>query len=239
MLCHHAADVSDYKSPDFDFSEALRKNTMNIKQVIPLLKQHHCDRLLLTGSVFEQGEGEGSDNLQAVSPYGLSKGLTSDVFRYFCAINGMRLGKFVIPNPFGPYEEFRFTSFLAQNWLQGKEAAVSHPDYVRDNIPVSLLAKSYARFTQSLESSAGFTKINPSFRPESQGKFTQHFANEMRKHLSLPCALKLNQQKEFPEPKVRINTNPIDPQSLHWNENAFWDTLAAFYIQMFRSDKVS
>ena len=62
---------------------------------------------------------------------------------------GIGLGKFVIPNPFGPYEEPRFTAYLIKNWLAGATPNCSSPAYVRDNIHVSLLAKVYARFART------------------------------------------------------------------------------------------
>ena len=43
-------------------------------------EQKRVQSIGLTGSVFEPDEGEGSDDLRAVSAYGLSKGLTSEIF---------------------------------------------------------------------------------------------------------------------------------------------------------------
>ena len=142
ILCHHGADVTNYKSPDFDTVAALRNNTHNLPAVLETLRAAGCRRVLLTGSVFEGGEGAGSQGLPDFSPYGLSKALTAQVFRYYCGRAGLSLGKFVIPNPFGPYEEPRFTGYLMKNWLAGATPNCSSPSYVRDNIHVSLLAKS-------------------------------------------------------------------------------------------------
>lgn len=222
LFCHHAADVTNYKSPDFDPVAALGNNCGPIRQVIK-----HSKKILLTGSVFEQGEGAGSEGLRAVSPYGLSKGLTSATFKYYCEVEKVVLGKFVIPNPFGPYEEFRFTSFLMQNWYEGQDVFVSMPAYVRDNIHVSLLAKAYRQFAENLAGS--YEQINPSGYPESQGAFTDRFAKEMRKRLDLPCEFNLAKQKEFTEPRVRINTDLLDHDALGWDEDAAWDALAAYY----------
>ena len=33
ILCHHAADVTDYKNPDFDYLKAVHNNTQRIKNV--------------------------------------------------------------------------------------------------------------------------------------------------------------------------------------------------------------
>lgn len=224
LFCHHAADVTNYKSPDFDPICALKNNVGPIREILEKLKKQGCNKILLTGSIFEQGEGAGSDKLRAVSPYGLSKGLTSEVFKYYAEIYQFRLGKFVIPNPFGPFEEFRFTSFLMKNWFERKEVHVSQPAYVRDNIPVSLLALAYADFAENLSD-----QLNPSGYPESQGAFTARFAKEMQERLNLPCAFTLACQKEFPEPKVRINTDLLDRERLGWDEKMAWDDLAAYY----------
>lgn len=233
LFCHHAADVKNYKSADFDFAAALASNTKEIKSLLEILQKQKCSRILLTGSVFEQREGLSSDGKNALSPYGLSKGLTSDVFRYFTQLYGFKLGKFVIPNPFGPLEEEeRFTSYLARRWLREEKAEVAFPYYVRDNIPVQLLAASYASFAEALTPESGYCKFNPSYSPAPQSYFIQQFANEMRKRFSRPCEYVLRNQIHFPEPKVRINCDLLAPQKfIKWDESKFWDSLANFYIE--------
>ena len=220
LFCHHAADVTDYKSPDFDYVAALKNNVGNLPAILKALKT----KVILTGSVFEQNEGAGCDNLRAVSPYGLSKGLTSDVFDYYCQVLQVPLAKFVIPNPFGPFEEFRFTSFLMQNWMEKKCVHVTMPAYVRDNIPVSILADAYVGFIES-----DIKKINPSGYVGTQGEFTKKFAEEMKKRLNLPCEYTLADQKEFTEPRQRYNTDPVDLKK----EQAAWDELAGYYEKAF------
>lgn len=229
IFCHHAADVTNYKSVDFNVVNAIEKNTQNIKKVFQKLKEKGCKKIVLTGSVFEQNEGMGSGNLPAFSPYGLSKGLTSDIFKYFASIFKIPLVKFVIPNPFGPFEEIRFTSSLIQTWKDAKVAQVNSPSYVRDNIHVSLLAKAYAHFILQENNNLPFTKFNPSGYPESQGAFTARFAEEMKKRLHLTCEYHLHEQIEFLEPKVRINYDHINPKEVGWDERKAWDTLADYY----------
>lgn len=233
IICHHAAEVTNYKSAEFDFAAALASNTLNIGRLFDCLKQQKCRKIILTGSVFEQREGLSSDGAHAVSPYGLSKGLTSDVFSYYAALYEFRLGKFVIPNPFGPYEEARFTTYLAKCWLEGRPATVSYPDYVRDNIPACLLAKSYAAFVESLPDLPGYCQLNPSYKPAPQACFVQEFAQEMQSRLGVACDYTLQKQIHFSEPKVRINSHPLDLQALAWNESLSWDMLANYYLQTF------
>jgi UDP-glucose 4-epimerase len=228
LLGHHGADVTNYKSPDFDAVAALNNNTHNLLNVLSALKDVGCPRLLLTGSVFEGDEGAGSEGLPDVSAYGLSKALTARMFRYYCARAGIGLGKFVIPNPFGPLETPRFTSYVMNNWLRGAASTCSSPAYVRDNIHVSLLAKVYARFAADFPEFT-FSQINPSGYAESQGAFTCRLAAEMRPRLGLLCQVELQKQIEFPEPRVRINTDPPDTDALGWNESTAWDEMAFYY----------
>lgn len=231
VLCHHAADVTDYKSPRFDVGRALENNTRNLSEVLTALEARACRKVVLTGSVFENDEGAGSADLPAFSPYGLSKGLTAQVFRYHASNAGMRLGKFVIPNPFGPFEDPRFSAYLIKTWQRGEVAVVKTPAYVRDNIHVSLLAKVYRQFVEGLPEAPGLERINPSGYVESQGDFAERLAREMRGRLQLPCLLELSEQTEFPEPRVRHNTDVPDARSLAWRESEAWDEIAAYYAR--------
>src|SRR6266699_972505 len=173
VLCHHGAEVGDYRSPDFDPYRAAALNLHRLPEVLRALKDRGCGRLVLTGSVFEQNEGAGSAPLKAFSPYGLSKGLTAAAAEFYAGREGFTFEKFVIPNPFGPYEEPRFTAYLMRTWLKRETATVQTPRYVRDNIPVTLLAKAYAAFVAAPPTPGAVRRLNPSCYPESQGAFAE------------------------------------------------------------------
>ncbi len=102
VLCHHGTETANYKSPDFDVPAALAANAFRLPSVIRSLQKAGCGSIVLTASVFGYDEGAGSADLHAFSPYGLSKGLTWQTFRYYAHAAGMRLRKFVIPNPVRP-----------------------------------------------------------------------------------------------------------------------------------------
>jgi UDP-glucose 4-epimerase len=229
LLCHHGTETADYKSPNFDVARAVASNTYRLPMVLESIAAGSC-KIILTGSFFENDEGAGSRDLRAFSPYGLSKAFTWQLFRYHAELRQMTLGKFVIPNPFGPYEEPRFTHYLMKNWFAGATAVVSTPSYIRDNIHVSLLARIYADFAARLP--GGISRTNPSGYVESQGAFTQRIAGEMRGRLGLPCDFDLRPQTEFSEPHVRINTDRFDAATLSWNETDAWDEFAAYYRQL-------
>ena len=232
LLCHHGAEVGSYRSPDFDVVGALASNINGAPAVLDRLQSKGCRGVVLTGSLFEAGEGAGSDGVPAVSPYGLSKWLTSESFRYFAAQSSMPMGKFVIPNPFGPYEERRFTAYLMERWFVNETATVRTPEYVRDNIHVSLLAKAYARFVERVAgSSERFLKLNPSGYTQSQGEFAHRVAREVRARTGLGCELQLAEQRDFPEPLVRVNTDRIETSEPGWNEQLAWDELTSYYSE--------
>lgn len=229
VLCHHAANVENYRSPDFDAIAALQDNTHQLRQVIERAQRSGLKGVVLTGSVFEPDEGAGTAPLRALSPYGLSKGLTWQVFRYWCTALGVPLHKFIIPNPFGPFEEARFCAYLMQRWVNGNVPQVSTPSYVRDNIHVSLLARAYAEFVGAADAAVDGRRLGPSGYVESQGTFANRFAAEIGPRLGLKTPLVFAVQTEFSEPCVRINTDQPDAVRLRWSETTAWDELATYY----------
>jgi UDP-glucose 4-epimerase len=234
LLCHHAAEIGNYKSPDFNTLAALENNTLNLRAVLKTLK---CP-VVLTGSVFENDEGtdpqmKPDEGLRAFSPYGLSKGMTFQYFRHYCHEAGVPLGKFVIPNPFGPFEEPRFTAHLMKHWSEGKVAEVKTPDYLRDNIHVDLLAAVYARFANRVAAmKSGCVKINPSGYVEKQGEFAQRVAREVKARTKWKCELKLAKQEDFSEPLNRVNTEPAVKLEPKWSETKAWVGFVDFYTKV-------
>ena len=223
LFCHHASQTTNYKSETFNYTEALAKNTHNLPQVLERLKEKGCNKVLLTGSVFEPGEG-GSTTC-AASAYGLSKGFTSQAFHLHTDRVGMRLQKFIIPNPFGIFEDLsRLTSFLIHSWQQGKIPTLQTPSYIRDNIPINLLAKAYVSFAQSSADS-----IRPSFYVGTQEAFAKRFAKEMEERLQINCQLIFQKQTQFSEPRIRINSDYLSPEEHQWDEKEFWNDLANYF----------
>ena len=236
LLCHHAAQVGDYRSQDFDIAGAVAANTRNLRATLRAMQAAGLRGVLHTGSVFEQDEGAGTLPLRAFSAYGLSKGLSAQVVAHHCAELGVAEAKFVIPNPFGPLEEPRFCAYLMRCWKDGRAAEVKTPAYVRDNIHVGLLAASYVDLAERLAAQTAPVHLGPSGYVEQQGAFTERFAREMRARSSLACEVVLPEQAEFAEPMVRINADPALPsalarplQALEWSEPAAWDAIAAYY----------
>ena len=60
------------------------------------------------------------------------------------------------------------------------------------------------------------------------------FAREMRPRLDLPCKVDLKHQSDFQEPRVRINTDAIDENSVGWDEARAWDEIAQYYKSLLK-----
>jgi len=232
QLCHHGADVTNYKSPDFNAQAALQNNTRNLATTLDALHGQGTKSVILTGTYFEADEGQGTRPLRTFSPYSHSKTLTFDAFVAECRRTNMALGKFVIPNPFGPFEEPRFTAFLMNQWKAGKPVEVKTPDYVRDNIHADLLALAYAKFSGETATGAEpFAKFNPSGYAETQGQFAERARREVKTRTGWACDLALAKQTDFSEPLDRTNTEPVANDFPNWNEAKAWDAFVEFYTK--------
>lgn len=230
-LCHHGAVVGDYRSPGFDVLGAVATNTRAVGTVLEKLVRRGCGGLVLTGTVFERGEGLGGAATPPASAYGLSKSLSADIIGFEAARHGLALSKFVIPNPFGAFEEARFTAYLIETWLAGRTPVVRTPEYVRDNIHAELLASAYAAFTcDEVPSGTVARRSAPSGYVQTQGEFARRVASEMRDRLAVECALELAEQHAFAEPRVRINSDVVDAAALGIDPAAAWDAMAEHYL---------
>ena len=141
----------------------------------------------------------------------------------------------MIPIPFGPYEEPRFTAYLMKTWMAGGIGRVETPRYIRDHIPVSLLARAYVDFVGADIAPGAIRRLNPSFYAESVGAFAERVSREAQRRLKLPCLLEISCQREFAQPPVRINFDLLEVDRLGWNETRAWDDFVDFYQAQFLS----
>jgi nucleoside-diphosphate-sugar epimerase len=230
LVCHHGAEVTGYRSPDFDAVAALRANTHNARATLQRFAARGGRAVILTGSIYEAGEGATSGDERAFSPYGLSKTLTYQALRFYCEEAGLTLAKFVIPNPFGPFEEPRFAGYVMTCWARNDVAHVRSPEYVRDQIAVSLLSRAYVRFAEDVSRTpAARVRYNPSGNRLSMADFTDLLARRVRELTGRPCPYVLHAQQEFAEPRVRVNVEDARDAAPDWDEAADWRDYAAFY----------
>jgi nucleoside-diphosphate-sugar epimerase len=227
-LAHHAADVTGYRDPGFDAAAAFGRNLEGAPEVLARLAGQGVRVALVTGTVFEAGEGDGAEPL-AVTPYGLSKTLTNIALQHHAAWAGLRFGRFVIPSPYGPFEQQRsFPAYLFRSWRAGETPMVRTPRYLRDHLPAPRLARAYAEhLTALLRDPAAPAVARTSGWIATQGDFARKVAAEAALRLGRDCPVALAEQTEFPEPLRRVNRDPA--AALGWDEGAFWDEYVGWY----------
>jgi nucleoside-diphosphate-sugar epimerase len=227
-LAHHAADVAGYRDPGFDAVAAFERNMAGAAATLQLLAERGARALMVTGTVFEQGEGGPSESPLAVTPYGLSKTLTNIAFQHYADAAGLTYGKVVIPSPYGPYEQQRFPWYLFRSWFADETPQVRTPFYLRDHLPAPRLARAYADHLAALLADPGVAAVHrPSGWIASQGDFARKVAREAGARLGRECPVSSGQQGEFPEPRTRVNTDPCTDEG--WDEARFWDDYVTWY----------
>ncbi|MFC1756240.1 NAD-dependent epimerase/dehydratase family protein [Patescibacteria group bacterium] len=234
FLCHHMAMISgfSYRDMNYDISEAVGENTRNINKVMEIFSKSGKG-VVITGTVFEGTESKGEGSETPAYPYALAKTLTSEIVSYYADYYHVNFGKFTIPNPFGPMEEPKFTTYLIKQWKEGNTPTVKTPEYIRDNIHVELLAKVYSEFINNIKDSKDSLKIAPSGYVGKQGEFAKTFASEMKIRLDLECNVDFAVQTEFEEPKELVNTDKVDSSKYDWDEEKAWNEIADFYKKVY------
>ena len=238
LLAHHAADIPNYRSADYDVVAGAARNVEGAREVFRALARRGAGAVVATGTAFESGEGGEGPGALAVSPYGLSKSLTNQTFRHFARWEGLGFGKFVIAGPFGVLEEGRFAWSMFQAWFAGRAGEIRAPRYVRDNLPVPLLGRAYADLVEAMLAGPGGDQVaRPQGFVGTQDDFGRRLAAEMAPRLGLACATEAWAQPELAEPEVRINSEPCLTED--WDERGFWDDYAAYYQRIARDGTLS
>lgn len=224
LLGLHGAEVGDYKSPTYDMAAAVAANTLNAEAVFAAADGA---RVVITGSIFEPGEGQGTEPLVSFSPYGTAKALTGERLQATARAAGCTVGKFVIANPFGPWEERKFQRLVMTRWSRGEAVHIDQALYVRDNVPVDLMALAYA----GMAGGAFGDYCGPSGYAGTVGAFFERMAREVRARTGWACPLTLADSQEFKEPEARVSLTPLDREALGWSEPRFWDAYADHYAR--------
>lgn len=226
LFAHHAADIPGYRHPDYDVAAGVARNMAGVPEALAAFAAAGGKAMLATGTYFETGEGGGE---AAASPYGLSKALTNQAQRELAQAAGLGFGKFVIPAPFGPWEEGRLVWSLFQAWTQGRAAEIRTPDYVRDHLPAPYLALAYAWAAARMRDAGGDQVFRPSGYVERIGDFAARVAGQVRARTDMACDILEHAQTEFPEPRRRANSEPLLDDE---EEQPFWDIYVDYYDQV-------
>ena len=237
LLCLHGASVGDHRSAEFDTIDALRTDTCNINRVLERFATRGGKTIVSTGTVFEADEGRGEAPQGAIGGYGLAKTLTWQVIRHTALERRLRLGKFVIPHPFGPMEKPGLTSMLAEAWLTGQVPTLNAPHLIRDHLHVDLLARSYAKFVREVHAGSGIAAIRrcgPSGYVEPVSSFVARFARSLGPLLGVPTRWSSAAVPgDCDQPRIRCNAEPSIGLHSEFDEVRAYEELAVWYLQRF------
>jgi nucleoside-diphosphate-sugar epimerase len=225
VLCHHGEKTANPRSLEFDVQRAVAAATFNAAATLETAWRGGVKRLVFTGSVFEEGEGRGTEPLVAFGPYGLFRTLATRALKVEADNARLEMVKFVAPHPFGPYEVQTLQRQAMTRWRDGQPVRISHPFYGRDHAPVDLLAKVYARAATG----ALGAHVAPSVYPDRSGDFFERMAAEVRARTGWVCGLVLAESQQPGEPLERYNLERVRPADYGWSESGFWDAYAAYY----------
>lgn len=225
VVLHHAS-VGDYKSERFDVTGAIKVSTRNSAKIARVLATQGTRNVFLTRSIFEAGMGTRSTP-RAVSPYAIAKSAVAEIWADSFKPFRITTKDFVITNPFGPLEEKRMVHYLVSSWRNQAVPVLQSPHYIRDNIPIDLLAKSYADFVMS--NPAGEMRLVPSFQPQSNLDFARQLAAKFQPYFAGDCVVGSASSRSNSEPLVLIGQDAVqfanDSEETH-----FWDSYIRFYL---------
>ena len=229
IYCHHGAYTKDYNSPNFPVEKAVSRNTYNVNTVCELLRRSGCQHLVSTSSIFA-GNGPICSEVTPFSGYGIAKWRTDEIVKKASKVQGIGWSRYIIPNPFGPFDNHKLPYEMALQWAKNKPLVLKTPHYIRDNVPVQLLAEHYAEWVEGLTEKTAKTTAMPSGYVSTMQDFSERVANEIRLRTNWPCRIVTDQHSSI-QPTVLHNTDNILGRS-SFNEKIMWDELSAWFLEI-------
>jgi NAD(P)-dependent dehydrogenase (short-subunit alcohol dehydrogenase family) len=221
LLCHHAARVTDYRSPDFDVVAALAENTRELPRVLSTMRDKGLRGIVLTGSVFEAEEGAGNAPLRAFSPMGCRRASRR---KSVVLVRGARTSRSAssYPESVRPVRGAALLLVPIKTWREGKAAEVRTPDYVRDNIHVRSAGEG-VRVVRRGDSRQRLASRAQSERLCGNAGCVRAAlrARDRSAPLTETPRSRSRNRPTFSEPLVRHNTSPR--MASGWSESRAWD----------------
>lgn len=220
VICLHGSATFDYRSPKFDLNEAVRQtNEINSR----IINNNRSSFVFQTGSYWEEEEGLGTMPLRSFNKYSDSKKIIYDLLVEKVGYN--RIHKYVIPNIYGPMEPSKFTQILIDAWAKYEVPIVNTPNYIRDFVPIDLLSKHYAKIINNYQNLKN-EKSYPSKYVMSVGNFAQKYATAVGTVMGETLQVREEKQKEFSEPRMRVNVDYCEDLVIDWEEENSWAIVA-------------
>jgi UDP-glucose 4-epimerase len=218
VICIHSTSTTlGHREKEFNYRQHVLSSTHNVERVFESLVDVGCKQVILTNSYFSSVP----QNQHSFSSYGLAKDLIRDVFQFHCRKSNIHLTEYVIPNPFGPYEEGNMTSAMMFAWSHNEKFMLGSPKPVRDFVHVQSLAQDYVLALES-----GNALFQPSQYVMSHLEFCSKFSEEIRKRTGWNCLIEVH-ERNLNEPTVRQGYHNVWMHEVF--ESYLWDTLVRWY----------
>lgn len=221
VLCLHGTATLDYRDPNFDTNLAVKKTLEVSKELRDFFEP---TVVIHTGTFSERDESIGELPRKSFNNYSESKSLIYEAHQEL--FRASKLIKYVMPNPFGPLEPAKFTDYLLKSWAKNEVPIVNTPNYVRDNVPIDLLAKHYAEIALNSKNFLG-SSISPSKYIESVGQFSARYAKNINQRCGETYEVSMKKNHEYQEPRIRVNLDYCEDLVTDWDEEESWDQIAA------------
>jgi UDP-glucose 4-epimerase len=227
LLLLHGSHMQGRKSVDFDISNAV-ENT--VKTSVMIKEKFNTKYVVHTGTFSESNEGVGECPDKAFNPYSQSKSL---IYAANCEIfSSIPILKYVMPNPFGEYQRNNLFSYLEACWKGNLIPNISNPGYIRDFVPVDLLAKNYATVVYKFATGEiDFKKYYPSYYVMSNKDMAELYAHKLSENSSTKYNISVSEQTLYDEPRIRINLSLATEFAKDWDSNSFWKKLTESFLR--------
>lgn len=232
VLALHGWAGGDHRRIDLPVDDAVAATTFRLVSVLDALLRAGGTVVLLTGTVFESGEGNPDPETPPLDRYGLAKSLIRERVRHAVAEAGLRLHRFVIPHPIGPGDKPGLVSELAHAWLAGRPAVLRSPATIRDLVPVDLLGLDYARYCERALAGEAAAVRRPSGRIGTLAEHAEQIAASLRARWDRPCLIEARPDAAAAPP--RVNREPCAACHPDWSAERFWDRLAIYHAETAR-----
>lgn len=230
FLGFHASYVKNYHKNDFKISKAFEENLKNIELTLSVIKKH-CRGIIYSSSIFENAINLETEDLSQYSlpwfNYAFAKKITYLSLKSLSEQNNISFKRFVITNPFGPYEDKKISYYIMKSIIEMKEISLRTPLYKRDMIHVQVLAKVYAMAFFELQNK-NCSEVRPSQYNVPIQEFAKIMLTEMSRYTKTKT-LNIGKQKEFFEPKELLNDQKVSDSCPNLDYEIIWSEYYKYY----------
>ena len=232
-LCLHGAFVKGYQNNDFGFGKAVGQNLNEIDRVFEKAKQNGCLGIIWTSSIFEDAVNTDEEFSKGSAlpwfKYALSKKISYLSAREIALNSGLSFLRYIIPNPFGPYEDKKLTFHIIKSLHLGNDVSLKTPYYIRDMIHVEHLASDYVRCIQSLDGLCESSTNRPSEYPLSIMEFATILCEEYNKRYGSNHKVIKSEQENHKEPAKMFNNQKGRLSLPDYDDAKSWDHIFQYY----------